>query len=365
MAARLDPRPAPLPGDARPALSDRQRRVLEALVEAFIAHGEPVSSLWLAERRPLGVSSATVRQTLAQLEALGYIWQPHTSAGRVPTDRGYRFYVDHLLAARRPAPPVPHIEARLRRAGTVEELLDHASRELSRVSRHVGFALGVTRDSTVVEHIDFVPLDARRVLVVVIAQGGEIGHKAVELDEPMRPIELQQAANYLNREFAGQTLAEVRRTIVARLEQERSLYDRLMGRALRLAESSLGNLVPPCRVFVQGAASLLDEGALGGARRPALDTLRALVRMIEEKDRLVRLLNRYLDAPGLTVVIGSEHRVPDLQPFSLVASTYADGPRTGTIGVIGPTRMRYPQAIAIVDRVSQTVRRVLQTVAGG
>lgn len=364
MATRLHPRPAAPAADDRPALSERAQRVLEVLVRAYIAHGVPVSSLWLAERGGLGVSSATLRSTLAQLEAAGYISQPHTSAGRVPTDRGYRFYVDHLLAARRPARPAPQIEARLRRAGTVEDVLAHASREVSRASRHVGFALGVTHATAAFEHVDFVPLDAGRVLVVVVARGGEVSHKVVHLDETFRPDELQQAADLLNREFAGRPLAEVRRCLVARLDADRSLYARLRDRLVRLAQSSFAELVPTCQLFVQGTASLLAEAAAGAAPRPTLETLRALLRMIEERDRLARLLNQYLDAPGLTVVIGSEHRVPDLQGLSLVASTYADGRRSGAIGVIGPTRMRYPQAIALVDRVSRTVSRVLQGVAG-
>lgn len=365
MGARPDPAAPLRPTEETPVLTARARRVLEAVVRAYIERGEPVSSLWLAEHGRFGVSSATVRQTLAELEALGYISQPHTSAGRMPTDRGYRFYVNHLLAARRPAPPAPDIEARLWQAGTVGDVLHRASRELSRVSRHVGFALGVTRGATVFEHIDFVPLDPGRVLVVVIATGGEISHTVVEVDEACRPVELEQAASYLNREFAGQSLDEVRRQILARLCEERSLYDRLVGRALRLARSGLAELRPTRQVFVQGTASLLQPDTLGDARRSALETLRALVELIEEKDRLVRLLDRYLDAPGLTVVIGSEHGVPDLHPFSLVAATYTEGHRSATLGLIGPTRMRYPRAIAAVERVSHTVGRILQVVSGG
>ncbi len=345
-------------------LSERQRLILELLVQTFIEQGEPVSSLWLAERGGVGLSSATVRGAMAQLEELGCIHQPHTSAGRVPTDRGYRLYVNHLLAGRRPARPAPEVEARLRRAGTVEDVLEDVSRELSRASHHVGFALGTTGEAMAFQHIDFVPLDARRVLVVVIATGGRIHHKVVQVEEAMRPLDLQHAANYLNTEFAGLPLAEVREAVLARLREERTLYDALIARALRLARFGFEDLVPDCLLFVQGASFLLDAGALESATRPTIDTLRALFRMIEEKHRLVRLLNEYIDGPGLTVVIGSEHHILDLQPFSLVASTYADGRRTGTVGVIGPTRMRYSRAISVVDSLSRTVSRVLQAVTG-
>jgi heat-inducible transcriptional repressor len=356
-----DPRPGPGGSPEADALTERQRRILAALVHSFVEQGEPVSSLWLAERGRLGLSSATLRATLVQLEELGCIHQPHTSAGRVPTDRGYRVYVNQLLAERRPARSTPQVEARLRRAGTFEDVLQDASRELSRVSHHVGFALVAAGEDSGLEHIDFVALDARRVLVVVIATGGHIHHKVVQVDEAVRPIDLQHAAGYLNTEFAGLLLSEVRERILARLQEERTLYDALLARTLRLAQSGLDDLTPECLLFVQGTSSLLEAGATDPSGRSTIETLRALLQMIEEKHRLVRLLNEYIDSAGLTVVIGSEHHEPHLQPFSLVASTYDDGRRTGTVGVIGPTRMRYSRAIAAVDSLSQTVSRVLGT----
>jgi heat-inducible transcriptional repressor len=344
---------------SEPHLSARQRHILEALVQTFIEQGEAVSSLWLAEEGGFGLSSATVRATLARLEALGYVRQPHTSAGRVPTDLGYRFYVNHLLAGRRPARPAPEVEARLRRAGTVEDVLQDVSRELSRASHHVGFALAATSESMAFEHIDFVSLDAQRVLVVVIATGGRISHRVVRVEQALRPVDLQHAANYLNTEFAGLPLVQVRALILARLQEERTLYDALFARALRLARSGFEDLVPDQLLCVQGASSLLDAEALGTVNQPTLETLQALLQMIEEKHRLVRLLSECIEGPGLTVVIGSEHHAPDLQPFSLVAATYADGRRTGTVGVIGPTRMRYSRAITVVDSLSRIMNRVL------
>jgi len=339
---------------AGPTLGERHRQILATLVEAYVDTAEPVSSLWLAERGGFGVSSATLRSILARLEELGYVHQPHTSAGRVPTDLGYRCVVDGLLAGRRPARPPREVEARLRRAGTMEDVLEDASRELTRVSHHLGFAWAMTEAASF-QHIDFVPLDSHRVLVVVIAEGGRISHKAIEVDEDLRPVDLQQAANYLNTEFAGLPLDEVREAILARMRQERTLYDRLVARALALASSGFADLSAQDMLVVQGAASLLDAGL----DTASLDTLRALFRMIEEKSRLVKLLTEYIEGPGLTIVIGTEHAVPDLQPFSLVASTYSHAGRRGTIGVIGPTRMRYSRAITAVDSLSRAVSRVL------
>jgi heat-inducible transcriptional repressor len=335
-------------------LGERDRRILAALVSSYIEAGEPVSSLWLAERPGFGLSSATVRNILARLEASGLVRQPHTSAGRVPTDRGYRAYVDQLLNARRPSRPAPQIEARLRRASSVPDALEDASHELSRMSHQIGFAFAPADDAATLRHIEFVPLDSRRVLVVLVSTSGDIAHKVVEVEEEVRPSDLQQAANYLNTQFAGRALVDVRDEIEARLRKERMLYDRLVERALRLAASGFAAISPSDTVFIQGASLLLEENA-----GFPIETLRTLLRMIEEKHRLVRLLNECIEGSGLTIVIGREHVTPDLQPFSLIVSTYGEGPRAGMVGVLGPTRMHYARAIAVVDGMSRAITSVL------
>jgi len=340
-----------------PELPERDRRILGVLVHAYIDQGEPVSSLWLANRG-FGVSSATLRNIMARLEEQGYVRQPHTSAGRVPTDLGYRLYVDQLVAERKSSRPAPQVEARLRRAGTVESLLAHVSQEVSRASHQVGFA--IAPDTTVLERLDFVPLDGGKLLIVVVAAGGHVTHKVIEPTEQYEPGELQEAANYLNHEFKGKSLVEVRQAVLERLSQERTLYDELMARALRLASTTFGDINPAPILFIQGTSLLLDDVR---AEDPelTLTTLRALLRMIEEKTRLVQLLDDYMSSDGMTIVIGSEHHAPDMQHFSLVASTYFDGHGTGAVGVIGPTRMRYSRAINAVDTLSKAISRM----AGG
>jgi len=340
-----------------PELPERDRRILGVLVEAYIDQGEPVSSLWLASRG-FGVSSATLRNVLARLEEQGYVRQPHTSAGRVPTDMGYRAFVDQFLAERRAARPGPQIEARLRRAGTVADLLAHVSQEVSRASHHVGFAIAPAVETARLEHLEFVPLDGGKVLVVLVSEGGQVTQKVIEPSEVYRPVELQQAANYLNSEFKGRSLLEVRQSVLERLREERTLYDALMERALLLASSTFDGINAAPAVFIQGTSLLLDDM---GAEDPesTLQTLRALLHMIEEKTRLVELLDEYLSGRGLTVVIGSENPAPDLRHFSIVAATYNDGRGTGAVGVIGPTRMRYSRAINAVDSLTRAINRVV------
>lgn len=342
-------------------MTDRQCRILATLVGEYIEQGEPVSSAWLARRSALGLSSATVRNILARLEEQGLVRQPHTSSGRIPTDSGYRLYVDQLLGARQRPQPLGDFEARLRRTGMVGNLLEHASHELSRASHQIGFAVAPASSGARLKHLDFVGLEGARVLVIVVATGGQVSHRVIETSEPYSSTVLTQAANYINSEFAGLTLDEARAAILERMREERMVYDALMQRALTLARHGLDDVRPEEPLHIQGASFLIDELAGEVAdRQRTLKTLRALFRLIEEKHQLIELLSRSIEAGGLTVLIGSENLSPDLHPFSLVVSTFQDGDRVGTIGVIGPTRMRYQRAISLVDGVSHAVTHLLE-----
>jgi len=341
-------------------LSERSLRLLATLVREYIDTGEPVSSQVIARESGTGVSSATVRNVLAQLEEHGYVHQPHTSAGRVPTDLGYRAFVDLLLESRKPSRSPAEVEQQIRqqavRTPLMDDLLAGVSHLVSRAARHVGFALSAD-EGAVLQRIEFVPLDRNQVLVVVVARSNQVTQKVVDAGELLRPDDLAQAARYLNTEFAGLPLFAVREAVIERLKQERTLYDQLLGRALRLAHSTLEELPNVHTFHVDGTASLLDQGPLDGV--PAA-TLRALFEMVEEKERMIHLLNAYIDGPGLTIVIGTEHTAPGLRRFSLIACTAVDGSTTRTVGVIGPTRMHYSRTIALVDGTTQAVSRVLR-----
>lgn len=342
-------------------LSQRARRLLATLVRQYVETGEPVASQLLARQSGLGVSSATVRSELAQLEDEGYLHQPHTSAGRVPTDRGYRAFVDVLLESQKPGRPPAIVETHLRqqawRSPLMDDMLASVSHVVSRAARHAAFVMAAD-ESAVLQRIEFVPLGSGRVLVVVVSRGNQVTQKVIDADGSLESQDLVQAANYLNTEFAGLPLSEVRNAVLDRLRQERTLYDRLLGRALRLASQTLEALPATHTFFVEGVASLLE----GGAQGVSLDTLRALLEMMEEKERMVRLLNQYIDGPGLTIVIGGEHASPNLRPFSLIASTAVEGSTVRTVGVIGPTRMDYSRAITLVVGTTQAVTRVLRGV---
>jgi heat-inducible transcriptional repressor len=339
-------------------VTDRSKRVLAALVREYIASGEPVASSVLVTAAGLGVSSATVRNILARLEEEGYVLQPHTSAGRVPTDRGYRFYVDLLLEAKRPNRAATAVEARLRRDSPdrlLDSVLPQVSHVLSQASRTVGFASRPAHEAAVFDRVEFVPLGATRILVVIVASGGHVIQKVVDLGESFDTTDLRHAANYLNEEFSGLPLHRAREAVLERITEERLLYDALKARAMRLATSTFSDLPDDRLIYVEGASSLLDD-----TTGLTLTMLQSLLQMIEEKQKLLKILNEYIDGPGLSVVIGAEHLDPSLRPFSLVVSTYDDGAGTGMVGVIGPTRMRYSRAISVVDGAAQAVSRMLR-----
>jgi len=337
-------------------LTPRSGRILTTVVREYIHTGEPVASVVIARRATLGISSATIRTVLARLEEQGFVRQPHTSAGRVPTDQGYRFYVQRLLEGRRlgeHAAVVDRIRQAAHEEPSLEALLSRVSHVLSDESRHVGFALATEADDQHLSRIEFVWLSASRVLVVAVAESGQVTQKVVDVGESLSPHDLRRAAELVNREYAGLSIEEVRTAIIARLQEARGVYDALMRRALEMARQTL-EYRPRQALFVEGTATLFGEATHQPADLP-LTTLGALVEMIEEKQRLVHLLNEYLDGPGLTVVIGAEHRLPDLRPFSLVAASYVDGRSVGSVGVIGPTRMHYSRAINVVESAARAI----------
>jgi heat-inducible transcriptional repressor len=339
-------------------MNERSGRVLAALVREYIASGEPVASSLLVRAAGLGVSSATVRSILAWLENEGYVLQPHTSAGRIPTDQGYRFYVDLLLESRRPHRTSTAVEARLRRDSPdrlVDSVLPQLSHVVSQASKSIAFATRTAHAAAVFDRVEFVPLSATRVLVIIVASGGHVIQKVVDLGEALSADDLRQAANYLNAEFAGLPLHRAREAVFERIHEERLLYDALLARAMRLASSTFADLPDERTIYVEGTSALLDDSS-----GLTLGTLQMLLQMIEEKETLLGILDEYIDGPGLTVVIGVEHLDPTLRPFSLVLSTYHDGVGRGLVGVIGPTRMRYSRAIAVVDGAAQAVSRVLR-----
>lgn len=336
-------------------LSQRSRQIFEAIVEDYIATAEPVGSSAVARRHSLSLSSATVRNVMASLEELGLLSSPHTSAGRIPTDKGFRFYVDSLVGVR----PVSHSEKReiLKRCretgGNLTDLLRETSRTLASLSNYTGIVMAPRFTSGTFRHIEFVQLGARRVLAVLVTCGGAVQNRIIETDQEFSSEELVRITNYLNSTLEGLSIGQVREKILAEMHQEKNQYDRLLSRALSLSQQALPD--EEDEVFIAGQSRIFDQPEFAD-----LGKMREIFQAFEEKGRLVQLLGDCMKARGVQIFIGSETPLKEMAGMSLITSTYMTEANTiGLVGVIGPTRMGYSSVIPIVDYTAQLVSRLL------
>ena len=342
---------------AATAFDERRREVLRTLIRLHIETGEPVGSESLSRSLNRTLSSATLRNVMADLEALGYLDHPHTSAGRVPTDEGYRFYVDSLMGLQAlGAGEQRQIDEELRsKDASAERTMERASQLLSRLSRHVGFVLIPEISRTSFRHIDLVPLAHPRVLVVMVSATGLVTHKVVEHEERLSPEDLQACANYLNTHFSGMPLAEIRARLLQLMTEEKALYDSLLQKVVAVGERAF-ELPSGGGVYIDGTSNILAQPEFDD-----LERLRGLVKTFEEKGRLVRILNACLSGDGIRVLIGHENTDPDLKDLSLVtARCTIDGDEGPGLGVVGSTRMEYAHVVALVDHVARAVSDVLR-----
>jgi heat-inducible transcriptional repressor len=345
----------------RGELPKREREILVALVRQFIETGAAVGSKTLVEKLPEAPSSATVRNVMANLESLGYLSQPHVSAGRVPTDKAYRYYVDRAMNSWRLAPATQaYIHERLRaEGGALEHMMSSASRVLSEVSHNVGLALAPAFEDKVLEHIQFVPLPDRRILVVVVSKPDLVETKAVRLEENFSQQELDRTADFVNAEFRGWSLGAIRLQIFKRMEEEKILADRLLNNVATLFMWSALNSEAPGSLFVDGTAKMLDHVEFDDICK-----IKELLETFEEKVKLVRILSACLNTgeAGVRILIGRENSEGRMHNYTLVVAPlhYRDC-TVGALGVVGPTRMEYDRAISTVDYIAHLCSRLLSS----
>ena len=337
-------------------LSDRAREVLHAIIREYIATGGPVGSQQLARTSGFEVSSATLRNVMADLEELGYLEKPHTSAGRVPTDRAYRFYVDTLIRLRDPTPRDRDLIQRGITSGApLEDALQGAGRILHFLTRHAGVVVTPRPTSGTFHRIEFVRLREGRVLAILVDQDGQVHNRPVALDFEMSQEELVRASNYLSELLEKLPLEQVRARIEQELAQDQAAYDQLVAKALKLGLLATG--VPPTeKVFIEGTGSFLEAPEFADIER-----MKALFRTLEEKTRLMALLDRVQRAREMHIFIGHESDLSPGGDVSLVATPYGPADRSlGTVGVIGPTRMNYQRVIPLVQFTAQVLSSALK-----
>jgi heat-inducible transcriptional repressor len=337
----------------------RNKEILAAVVRTHIATGEPVGSATVARQQRGALSPATIRNVMADLEAQGYLHQPHTSAGRVPTAKAYEFYARRAMQRAQLAPSDQSwIDAHLLgQPVDAEVLLPRASHVLSELLHGIGIVLSAPVPLAPLEQVRFLRVDAQRVLVVVLTRPGLVRDRVVTVREPYTQEELDRTAAYLNENFAGWTLGAVRAELENRTARARSHYERLAENAAVLCRESLSDITEAPEVYVEGTANLIAR-----VEETSQEELSALLRTLEEKEKLVRLLRAALDQmeSGVQVIIGLERLSPRIKHFALISASYGTEQRTlGSLALLGPTRMDYPRAITAVHYIARLLNRVL------
>jgi len=329
-------------------LDDRAKLLLKALVERYIADGQPVGSRTLARATGIELSSATIRNVMSDLEVLGFIASPHTSAGRVPTSRGYRLFVDTMLTADREQLHAPSLAA-----DQPQKVIANAANLLSDLSHFVGVVIAPRR-SSVFRHIEFLRLSERRLLVIMVSPEGDVQNRVLFTESDYTTSQLTEASNYLNHHFAGMAIEQVREKLLAEVESLRGEIATLMQAAVQVSTEALSQ--PQDDVVISGERNLLsvtDFSSDMGQLRRAFD-------LFEQKAQLVRLLDISAQAEGVRIYIGGESQIVPMEELSVVSAPYEiDGQVVGTLGVIGPTRMAYDRMIQIVDITSKLVSNAL------
>src|SRR5271170_2626685 len=338
-----------------PSIGEREREILTAIVETFIATGEPVGSRTLARSNREGLSPASIRNVMSDLADAGYLEQPHTSAGRVPSSDAYRYYVEQLTGkARLSNEDETIIQGSLHGVSDVQEFMERTSHVLSLIPHSVGVAVATSGPRNALDHVYFSRLGDQKVLAVVVTKSGVVRDRVLRLDMPQ--ADLDAAARFINENFRGWTVDAMRLELARRLEKERSEYDRLMTSVEHLyLQGALSADDGPQMVYVEGAANLVTT-------EQDRQLLQEMLKTLEEKQKIVELLGAYLDAKqeAVRVVIGLDQTLPSMSNFVLIgAPARVGGEVMGSLAVIGPTRIDYQHTMTAVSYIARLFDQVL------
>ena len=336
---------------------ERNRRVLSAIIEDYIDTGLPVGSRKITKKYIRDISPATVRNVMADLEETGLLKQPHTSAGRVPTDSAFRFYIDSLIRVRRlTIQEKEQIKGKYATSGCgPEDVLKETSKLIAFLSRHIGIVLAPKIMSTTFKHIEFIKLHTDRLLVIFATRSGIVQNKMIIDEDDLSQDDLNRIARYLNDILADLTLEEVRLRVMEEMKNEKIFYDRLLAKALKLTNKALIDGHEDI-LYVDGRTNILDQPEFADVEK-----MKGLLKTIEDKNILVKLLDKAMHASGIQIYIGAESEFAEIENCSVIASSYKkEGATLGVIGVIGPTRMDYGSVIPIVDYTAKVVGQLLE-----
>ena len=340
------------------ALSERSQYLFKILVERYIADGQPVGSRTLARDAKLDLSSATIRNVMADLEDLGLIKSPHTSAGRIPTVKGYRLFVDQMVTFRNLSlNEIRQMENTLETDDDIQGLLNSTSRMLSETTSLAGLVMIPVKDSRALRQVEFLSLNDNRVLAILVTNDREVENRIIKTDRAYRQSELTEAANYLTSAFAGRDIDAVKQRLITEMSATREEMDRLMSLVIEISQKVFVENDSSKDYVLAGQTNLMDLNELSD-----MEKLRSLFEAFTQKSDILHLLDQALSASGVQIFIGEESGYEVLGECSVVTSTYADEYRTlGVLGVIGPTRMAYERVIPIVDLTAKMLSTALNS----
>jgi heat shock gene repressor HrcA len=342
-------------------LDDRKRRILQAIIDDYIDTAEPIGSRTIARKHELGLSSATIRNEMSDLEEMGYLEQPHTSSGRVPSDKGYRLYVDQLITIKELSKEdVETIRLAMEtRINELSQLIRQASAVMSRFTRYTSMAITPQMKTSILKALQVVPLESGKALVVVVTNAGVVRNQLVKLAIDVKPDVLIRISNMLNEKLSGLTLEQISSRVISEIEEETGVPREILLPVLEGAAECI-NLIDNPEVYLEGTTNIFNYPEFR-------DVIKAkeFMSIMDEKANLCRLLAESLDKGGITIRIGSENDISGIQDCSLVTAKYRVGDTLiGSIGIIGPTRMEYPRVISSMNHIRRMINREISKLLG-
>lgn len=336
-------------------MDERKKKILRAIVQDYVSTAEPVGSRTIAKKFDLGISPATIRNEMSDMEELGLIEQPHTSAGRIPSDAGYRYYVDWLMEkphlSKKDKEIIEHETAK--HIAEIQTVIANSSKILSDLTRLTSVVIGPNKGKSPFNQMHFLPYQPGQAIMVVVKENGAVENQIVDIGENVTAEDLQKIANVLNEKMRGRTLAQVKKDLLREIYNELARQRKLIDRSLELLSELLDNKKGSEELYFGGTINMLSQPEFQDVEK-----VKPLLQFLEEKEQLKEVLKPQQD--GLGVTIGGENKITELKYLSIITGTYdIDGELVGSIGLIGPTRMDYAKAMAMVDYMTRTLSELL------
>lgn len=338
-------------------LDKRKIKILSAIIEDYIATAEPIGSRTIAKKYHIGISPATIRNEMADLEELGYISQPHTSAGRVPSNKGYRFYVDFLMPKQKLSPEEQILIGKLfkRRIGELEELVEEAAGVISKLTSYTTIILGPQLDTCGIKYIQISQLEEGKGLLIIVTDCGTISHNIIEIPRSLTESDLTKITNLLNDKLIGKTFSDISNEMIDTIKSEIIEYDEVLNILLDVLMQSLDDTCEQSKIVYSGSSKMLEYPEFKN-----VDKVKKFLTLLEQQVLLSKALKTASKPDGIAVTIGTENPLEELQDYSLVTASFAlDGKNLGICGIMGPTRMEYSKVVTVLKKFTDYLNKMV------